>query len=40
MLFNLYCTKVQKEERRDWQDTSVVKDMASNRQQKVLSALC
>lgn len=28
-----------REERRDWQDTSAVKEMSSNRQQKVLSAV-
>lgn len=33
LLFNLYCAKVQKGERRDWRDTSVVKlwHLISNR---------
>ena len=39
MFFNLYCTKVQKEERRDWQDTSVIQNMHLHKQEKVLSAV-
>lgn len=39
LLYNLYCTKAQKGERRDWQGPSIVKDMSSNRQQKVLSVI-